>query len=62
MEHDLDEQFELNYDPHPFISAPLSSQHESQFYTMNIEPVLLEALSTLDIDHNDIFQLTYLQF
>src|SRR6266516_8144598 len=57
MEGDLDEQIELDYDPHPFISAPLSSQHESQFYTTNIEPVLLEALSRLDMDF--FFTMTF---
>ena len=57
MERDIDEQLEFDYDPHPFISAPLSSQPESQFYTTNIEPVLLETLSRLDI--NFFFTMTF---
>jgi hypothetical protein len=47
MDIDFDE---LDFDPQPFIAAPLSSQPESEFYRTNIEPVLLEVISKLDID------------
>lgn len=41
---------DIDFDPQPFIAVPLSSQSESQFYRTNIEPVLLDMLSKLDID------------
>lgn len=46
MDIDFDE---FEFDPQPFISPPLSSQSESQFYRVSIEPVLLKVLSDLNV-------------